>query len=68
MQKDTIFVAIDDSKRTLMLGILRPGADEPETRSIPNESRHVRRLFAGRALRLRPRVRAHVPPPHIDPD
>ena len=35
MKKDTIFVAIDDSKRTLVLGILRPGADEPEARSIP---------------------------------
>ena len=45
MTKDTIFVAIDDSKRTLVLGILRPGADVPETRSIPNEPRHLRRLF-----------------------
>lgn len=45
MKKDTIFVAIDDSKRTLVMGILRPGADEPETRSIPNEPRHVRRMF-----------------------
>ena len=46
MKKDTIFVAIDDSKRTLVLGILQPGADAPETRSIPNEPRHVQRLFA----------------------
>ena len=46
MKKDTIFVAIDDSKRTLVLGILRPGADAPETRSIPNAPRHVQRLFA----------------------
>lgn len=46
MKKGTIFVAIDDSKRTLVLGILQPGADEPETRSIPNEPRHVQRLFA----------------------
>ena len=45
MKKDTIFVAIDDSKRTLVLGILRPGADAPETRSIPNEPRHGQRLF-----------------------
>ena len=45
MKQDTIFVAIDDSKRTLVLGILRPGADAPEMRSIPNEPRHVRRLF-----------------------
>ena len=46
MQKDTTFVALDDSKRTLVMGILRPGADEPETRSLPNEPRHVRRFFA----------------------
>lgn len=39
-------MAIDDSKRTLVLGILRPGADEPETRSLPNEPRHARRVFA----------------------
>ena len=46
MKKDTIFVAIDDSKRTLVLGVLRPGADVPEACSIPNEPRHVQRLFA----------------------
>jgi transposase len=46
VKQDTIFVAIDDSKRTLVLGILRPGADAPETRSIPNEPRHLRRLVA----------------------
>jgi transposase len=39
-------VAIDDSKRTRVMGILRPGADEPETRSLPNAPRHVRRVFA----------------------
>lgn len=44
MQKGTIFVALDDSKRTLVVGILRPGVDAPETRSIPNEPRHLRRL------------------------
>ena len=46
MKKDTIFVALDDSKRTLVLGILRPGNTEPELRSIPNEPRHLRRCFA----------------------
>ena len=46
MQQDSTCVAIDDSKRTLVLGILQPGADTPETRSIPNEPRHVQRLFA----------------------
>ncbi len=45
MKKDSTFVAIDDSKRTLVMGILQPGADEPETRSIPNEPRHLRRLI-----------------------
>jgi len=30
----------------LVLGILQPGADAPETRSIPNEPRHVQALFA----------------------
>jgi transposase len=45
VKKDTIFVALDDSKRTLVIGILRPGAQEPELRSIPNEPRHLRRSF-----------------------
>jgi len=44
MKKDSIFVAIDDSKRTLVIGTLRPGSDAPEVRSIPNEPRHLRRL------------------------
>lgn len=43
MKKDSIFVAIDDSKRTLVIGILRPGSQEPEVHSIPNEPRHLRR-------------------------
>ena len=46
MKQDTIWVAIDDSKRTLVRGIRRPGVDAPETRSIPNEPRHVRRRVA----------------------
>jgi transposase len=45
MEKDTTFVALDDSKRTIVAGILRPGTDEPELRQIPNEPRHLRRLF-----------------------
>ena len=44
MDKDTTFVAIDDSKRTLVVGILRPGAREPELREIPNEPKLIRRL------------------------
>ena len=45
MKQDTIFVALDDSKRTLVIGTLRPGAQEPELRSIPNEPRQLRRYF-----------------------
>jgi len=44
MDKDTTYVAIDDSKRTLVLGVLRPGDREPELREIPNEPKGVRRL------------------------
>jgi len=46
MKQDSTFMAVDDSKRTLVIGILRPGSDEPELRSIPNEPRHLRRLVA----------------------
>jgi transposase len=45
MGKGTTFVALDDSKRKIVAGILRPGATEPELREIPNESRLVRRLI-----------------------
>jgi hypothetical protein len=44
MQKHTTFVALDDSKRTIVAGILRPGVQEPELRQFPNEPRHLRRL------------------------
>ena len=44
MDKDTTYVAIDDSKRTLVVGILRPGDGEPELREIPNEPKVLRRL------------------------
>jgi hypothetical protein len=37
-------MALDDSKRTPVAGILRPQAAEPEVRSIPNEPDHLRRL------------------------
>jgi transposase len=46
MKQHITHVAMDDSKRTIVLGILRPRATEPELRSIPNEPRHVRRFFA----------------------
>jgi hypothetical protein len=44
-------VALDDSKRKIVAGILRPDATQPELREIPNEPHHVRRLFE----RLKPR-------------
>jgi transposase len=46
MQKRITHVALDDSKHTIVAGILRPGAEEPELRSLPNEPRQVRRFFA----------------------
>jgi len=45
VNKGTTFVALDDSKRKLVVGILRPGATEPELREIANEPKLVRRLF-----------------------
>jgi transposase len=45
MEKGTTCVAIDDSKRTLVVGILPPGAREPELREIPNDVRLLRRMF-----------------------
>src|SRR5213594_1451574 len=38
-------VALDDSKRVIVAGIRRANATQPELREIPNEPRHVRRLF-----------------------
>src|SRR5262245_40748885 len=45
MGKGTTFVALDDSKRKIVAGILRPGTTDPELREIPNESKLVRRLI-----------------------
>jgi len=45
MDKDTTYVALDDSKRKIVVGILRPGAVEPELREIVNDPRQIRRLF-----------------------
>lgn len=45
MNEHITHVAMDDSKRTIVAGILRPGTTEPEVRSIPNEPRHLRRFF-----------------------
>lgn len=45
MDKSTTWVALDDSKRTIVAGILRPGAAAAELREIPNEPRSIQRLF-----------------------
>jgi transposase len=55
MEKGTTHVALDDSKRKIVAGILRPEATEPEVREIPNDPRHIRRLFE-RLKRERPVV------------
>jgi transposase len=53
MEKDTTYVALDDSKRKIVAGILRPGDTAPELQEIPNDPQHVRRLFT-RLQRERP--------------
>jgi transposase len=45
MEKGTTHVALDDSKRKIVAGILGPGATQPELRELPNEPQHIRRLF-----------------------
>lgn len=45
MDKGTTFVGLDDSKRKLVVAILRPGATEPESREMPKEPPLIRRLF-----------------------
>ena len=45
MEKNTTYVALDDSTRKIVVGILRPDALQPELREIANEPRHVRHLF-----------------------
>jgi hypothetical protein len=46
MQQDITHVALDNSKHSVVIGILGLRATEPELRPIPNEPRHLRRLFA----------------------
>lgn len=45
MEKGTTYVALDDSKRRIVAGILRAADTEPELREIPNDPQHIRRLF-----------------------
>ena len=44
MQKDITHVALDDSKNSIVAGILRPKATEPELRQFPNAPKHFRRF------------------------
>jgi hypothetical protein len=44
VEKDTTHVALDDSERKIVAGILGREATEPEVQ-IPNDPRHIRRLF-----------------------
>src|SRR5262245_7073138 len=40
-----IYVALDDSKRKVVVGILRPGVMEPALRELPKEPHLIRRPF-----------------------
>lgn len=45
MEKGTTYVALDDSKRKIVAGILRPGASQVELRELPNDAHAIWRLF-----------------------
>jgi transposase len=46
MEKDTTtYVGLDDSKRKLVVAILRPGEREPEQREMPKELHLIQRVF-----------------------
>jgi hypothetical protein len=45
MEKGTTYVALDDSKRKVVVAILRPGTTELEQRELPKEPHLIRRLF-----------------------
>ena len=44
MEKGTIYVALDDSKRKLVIAMLWPGATEPKEQEIPKDAQHIQRL------------------------
>ncbi len=44
MKKSITHVALDDSKNSIVAGILRPKATEPELRQFPNEPKQLRRF------------------------
>jgi transposase len=56
MEESTTYVALDDSKRRLVAGVLRPGATEPELRELPNTPEQLAR-FVRRLQREGPTVR-----------
>jgi transposase len=45
MDQGTTYVALDDSKRKVVVAILRPGQTQPEQREMPKEPHLIRRLF-----------------------
>jgi len=45
MQKGITHMALDDSKNSIVAGILRPKTTEPKLRQFPNEAKHLRRFF-----------------------
>jgi hypothetical protein len=45
MDKGTTHVALDDSKRKVVVAILRPGATEPEQREMAKDPHLIRRMF-----------------------
>ena len=56
MDNGTTYVAIDDSKRKVVVAMLRPGATEPEQREMAKEPHLIRRLFQRLAGEGRVRV------------
>jgi len=44
MKKDITHVALDDSKKSIVVGVLRPKATVPELRQIPNDPKQLRRF------------------------
>jgi transposase len=45
VEQGTTFVALDDSKRKVVVAILRPGERQPEQREMAKDPRLIRRLF-----------------------
>jgi transposase len=45
MDKDTTYVALDDSKRKVVVAILRPGQSQSEEREMRKDPQLIRRLF-----------------------